>query len=259
MLYVYKNYILTPKFLFLTIGSFLICGISTNKELLFFSNSVDVSVWDSILYNFNLEKSLGFISLSDIKVIGVYLIILYLVINFIGHYLNETKYLSIIRIGSVKKYMVKLIASTYLIIFTYFFLGYIILILVNLNLGFIGGLSISSFSYYNVNYIYYILGLFIVSNLIMILFSNIIIIIALILKSFKVGYIITFGILVLGTIGITEYLVGSHIYFYKIVDQIGKIKYNYYFIYLIAILISLVLIVAIINKSKDFLLYDYEI
>lgn len=244
-----KQYIFSFKFLILTAVVFSMCGIWTRLYLVLFKDDINFSILKSIIYAFNMEKG-TIISINELKIISVYLVLFYLLIDFIAKYLSERKYLHIIRLKSLSKYINKLIIATYIISTIYFILGYGIICIVNYN---------TNIWIISINDIKFVSDLFIISNLTMFLFINIIILGVIYKNDFKIPMAVVIGIFLIGIQGTCDKIPAYYLYSYRILQINASGKIVMYTSYLISILITYLLIKKNMKKHKDFLLYEYEI
>ena len=242
------NYIFRLKFVVLTLLIFLSIALLTKYDLAFFYPDGRVSSFEAILYSFNLSESTG-ISLNMLKVISIYLVIIYLVYNFVTEHLGKVKYSTILRGGDLRKYIIKLLASSYIISFIYFFLGMSVIYLININ----------NFEYIDIYQIKTSLKIFISTNIIMFFIIDIMFIAILKTKKITNSIIMSISILLLGFMDISPVVLPvNYIYTYKIIKSLDYI-YSYYAIYVLIIISLTIYIVYIVKKDKDFLLFEYEI
>lgn len=256
--YIVKN-IINLKFIFITLIVFISVGMIAKKDLVFLLSDSQVSIGDSILYSLNLIGD-ELISIDVIKVLTIYISLFYLIIGFISRYLTDMKYFYLLRIGSYKKYMLELIVYTYGIIFIYFFCGYIIVLLINTNLDFTVdyGFYISLYGN-NVSYFKTIIWTFIFNNIIGMFFANLIIIVSIFSVDFKKSIIITFLMFFMGVLGINKFIPGYHIFIFRNLTDTGVFVYKECVTYIIFIFLSLISILYIGTKKKDFILYEYNL
>ena len=241
-----KQYFLSVKFLFLTTVVFSMCGIWTRFYL---KNGNNFSVLKSIIYSFNLEKG-TLISINELKIIAAYIVLFYLLIDFISKYLSEIKYLYIIRLKSLYAYINKLIIYAYIISSIYFLIGFGIIYMLNYNISIKSG---------TISDIKFIIELFIIINLTMFLFINLIILFVIYKKDFKIAIAVVIGLFMLGIIGIYNKIPAYYLYSYRLLETNSNEKIIIYISYLISIVLTYIIIIKSVKQHKDFLLYEYDI
>lgn len=254
----WKSYVLSSKFIVLTIILFCSISLLSKKDLSFFHINSSISIFDSIIYSFNTTKS-EIISLDELKVLSIYLVIIYLVIDFISSYLNEFKYLSMLRLGNSRKYIINLIISSYIISIIYFFIGYCLILILNSNFDFSLDCGLLKTQYKSFSYLKSIFHMYIINSLTLMFIINIIVLVSINTKNFKISIGVVFFILSMGVFGLTKLIPTYYMYFYRNINDLGIINYSSYIIYIIYIIILNLSIINYINNNKDCFIDYYEL
>ncbi|WP_289129810.1 hypothetical protein [uncultured Clostridium sp.] len=101
--------------------------------------------------------------------------------------------------------------------------------------------------------------MFILNNLIAMVFANIIIITSIYYGKIKKSAFITLTLFFLGLFGKIKLIPGYNIFIFRNLTENGAFKYVYLIYYLIFVLASLTLIIHAIESKKDFILNDYNL
>ncbi|MGL4913202.1 MAG: hypothetical protein ACRC3Y_12320 [Romboutsia sp.] len=249
--------ILNLKFIFFNIAIFISVSLLTKATLVQFDKDF-INILDSILYTFNLTEDIG-LSIDALKVLTIYIVIIYISIDYLYTYINKFKYLSILRVQSIKKYIYTLFIHVYTLIFIYFFIGYIIIAIINsnFNLDFTSGFY--NLIYNDTNYIYSILYNLLLNNSIVITIINLTLILFICVKNFKLSFIYSLSIFIIGSLGINKYIPGFFIYFYRNISINGTLMSGNLFISILSSFITLVIAIYLLRKNREFLLFDFDL
>ncbi|MEG1410986.1 MAG: hypothetical protein RSD36_14210 [Terrisporobacter sp.] len=249
--------ILNFKFLFFNIAIFISISLLTKATLVQFDENF-INILDSILYTFNLAEDIG-ISIDILKVLTIYIVIIYISIDYLYTYIDKIKYLSILRIQSIKKYIYDMFIYVYTIVFIYFFIGYIIIAIINSNFNLDFTYGLYKLIYNEANYIYSVLYNLLLNNFIVITIINLTLIIFMYIKNFKLSYIYSLSIFIIGSLGVNKYIPGFFLYFYRNISINGTLMYGNLSICILSSFITLVVAIYLLRKNKEFLLFDCDL
>ena len=247
---IYKNLedTFTYKTVLLIVLLFITISTMSLYKLINLNNFTDIPVQrlDVGLFNFlHIEYTLDMI--DYIKVITIYLCIIFLILKFIINQLSKLSYYFVIRIGSLKKYIINTFICTSLIIFIYFGIGYLVSIVVSSNLenSFIGILGDST------NYTKLYLISLLINYIETMSITCLILLTYIFISNLKVIFIGFISIFSLGVILDIKCLPGYYTILYRSIENISLLSIIAR-MSLMFVLIAITIYIYLIKKDRIF-------